>query len=129
MKKCKIILFLGFLGIMMLSSCSHVITGTWTVKKFETLKPGELGVTLSNIGTITFQNNGNGEKNINYTLFQMVIEDNQPFKWTSFDSYITIESENSEFAKLWIVTENKRKVQVWKTTDGANEVKVLELVK
>jgi hypothetical protein len=59
----------------------------------------------------------------------MEIEDNQPFKWTSFDSYITIESENSEFAKLWIVTENKRKVQVWKTTDGANEVKVLELVK
>jgi hypothetical protein len=125
----KISLFLAVLGTFMLGSCSHVLTGTWTVQKYETLKPGEKGVTLSNIGTITFQNNGNGEKNISYALFDLVREDNLPFKWTSFDSYITIESENSEFAKLWIVTKSKRKAQVWKTTDGANEVKVLELVK
>jgi hypothetical protein len=51
-----------------------------------------------------------------------------PFKWSwDSQSYITIDSQGSEFSKTCILIENKKKSQVWKSTDGSNTVHELVL--
>jgi hypothetical protein len=113
-----------------IASCSHRLTGVWDVKRFEISNPGEPGSGLSNIGTISFSNKGDGVKNINYTILGVHREDKSPFKWTWTDGkYITIESDGSDFSKTWIIIENKKKSQKWKSTDGSNLVQTLELEK
>lgn len=118
-----------FAAFLLLTSCSHRLTGTWNVVHYKTMKPDEPGVTLSNIGNITFNNNGKGEKNISYTLFTNLVEDKEPFSWKVTEDYVAIESNESDFSRIWIITTNKPKSQIWKTTDGKSEVKILELKK
>jgi hypothetical protein len=76
-----------------------------------------------------FKGNGSGEKNIKYTIFGIERDDNLPFNWKVTDEYVTIDSDNSEFDKTWIIFKNKAKFQQWKSTDGKNKIQVLELVK
>ncbi len=129
MKVTKLI-FAASLVLLFATSCSPRLSGDWMVKGFETLTPGQPGASLSNIGTIHFNPNGTGEKNVNYTLLGLNYSDTHPFNWTAYDGgYVTILSEGSEFSKTWIVIRNKKKNQLWKTTDGANKVQVLELEK
>jgi hypothetical protein len=122
---------IGFLliSVVFFSACSHRLTGTWTVSKYETETVGQQGLVLQNIGTMDFKGNGSGEKNLKYTIFGMERNDNMPFKWTATDQYVTIESSNSDFDKTWIIFKNKAKFQQWKSTDGKNQIQVLELVK
>ncbi|MEA5111233.1 hypothetical protein SDC9_15595 [bioreactor metagenome] len=119
----------AFLIISLLSACSPKLAGTWSIQKYETSTPGQEGVSLKNIGTITFAKSGNGEKNISYSIFGSVVEDNLPFTWTASGNLITINSEGSELSKTWIVVENKKKAQRWKSTDGANQVQILEIAR
>ncbi len=113
-----------------LASCSPRLAGTWTVQRFETNTSGQQGVALKNIGTVQFNKNGTGEKNISYPVLGVTHRDQTPFSWkSSGDKYVTIESQNSEFAKTWIVVSNKKKFQKWTTTDGTNKVQVIELKK
>jgi hypothetical protein len=42
---------------------------------------------------------------------------------------VTINSDNSDFSKTWILIENSKKKQLWKATDGGNQVQILELKK
>lgn len=117
-------------AIALLASCSPRMAGTWTVQRFETTKPGQQGVTLNNIGTINFNKNGTGEKNISYSALGVNFNDQQPFKWTwSDDKYVTIEGDTSAFAKTWIIITNKKKFQKWKSTDGTNNIQIIELIK
>ena len=98
--------------------------------RLETVTTGQQGVTLNNIGTVQFKKNGTGEKNINFSALGATHSDQTPFKWTWHDDkYVAIESENSEFAKTWIIVTNKKKFQKWNTTDGANKIQVIELKK
>ncbi|MCS7018324.1 MAG: hypothetical protein RMJ87_04240 [Cytophagales bacterium] len=115
--------------LMLASSCSHRLAGTWSIQKYEVNTAGQSGFTLSNIGTITFRNNGKGIKNLNYNILGVAKEDKIPFRWTATDTYVTIDSKGSDLAKTWLFIENKKKLQVWKATDGANQVQVLELRK
>jgi hypothetical protein len=118
------------LGVAILSSCSPRLVGTWTVQRFETTTAGKQGVALKNIGTIQFKKNGTGEKNISYPVLGATHRDQTPFSWkTSGEKYVTIESQNSDFARTWIVLSNKKKFQRWETTDGATKVQVIELKK
>lgn len=118
------------LAVTLLTSCSHRMVGTWTVQRYETTSPGQEGVTLNNIGTMKYNKNGSGEKNINYSVLGTTHEDLSPFKWTwEDDRFISIESEGSDFSKTWIIIENKRKFQKWKSTDGTNNIQILELAK
>ena len=55
-----------------MASCSPRLVGTWTVQRFETTQPGKQGSILKNIGTINFNKNGIGEKNVNYTILGVV---------------------------------------------------------
>ena len=125
----KSIFTLSFVAILFLTSCSEKIVGTWNVQKFETIKPGEQNISLSNIGTITFNKNNTGEKSLYYNVLGVETKDDVPFKWNLNEPYITIESENSTIAKTWILIENNRKSQKWKSTDGSNEIQTLELTK
>ena len=124
-----IITFLAIGAVIVFSSCSHRLAGTWNVQKYETETPGQEATALQNIGTITFKQNGTGEKNLDYMVLGYQRKDNQPFKWSATDQYVTIDSQNSDFGKTWILTKNKAKFQQWKSTDGRNQVQVIELSK
>ncbi|MBS1949283.1 MAG: hypothetical protein JST47_16105 [Bacteroidetes bacterium] len=118
------------LAIALLASCSPRMAGTWRVERFETTQPGQTGVALRNIGTIQFYKNGSGIKNISYAALGVTHNDQNAFKWTWSDGkYVTIEGNNSDFSKTWIIMTNKKKYQKWKSTDGTNNIQILELKK
>ncbi len=111
------------------TACSNKIVGTWTIQKYENAAPDEQGYSLSNIGTITFNKNGNGEKNIRYSVLGTTHTDMYPFQWKSAEESITISGDSTELSKTWIIVSNKRNFQQWKSTNGNNKVQVMELRK
>ncbi len=113
----------------LITSCSQRIVGTWMVVKSETKTPGQQGVSLTNIGTITFNSDGTGEKQFDYSVLGITQNDTLPFKWTVSDKFVTIKSQNSELAKTWVIMSNKIKTQNWVSTDGKNQVQILNLKK
>ncbi|MBS1487916.1 MAG: hypothetical protein JST43_10050 [Bacteroidetes bacterium] len=118
-----------FLAVVFLTSCAHRMVGTWSVQRYENTTPGQQGVALHNIGTIQFNKNGSGEKNVSYTVLGTTHEDKTPFQWTWHeDKYVVIKSEASDFAKTWIIMTNKGKFQKWKATEG-DHIQILELKK
>ncbi len=117
------------LVIFFLASCSPKIVGTWNVEKYERATPDEEGMTVSNIGTITFDKDGTGTKKLDYSLLGVSKKDATPFNWSTTERFITIEGGNSEFSKTWIYIENKNDYQKWQSTDGANNVQTLMLEK
>lgn len=129
MKPLKNLSFLLLLSAI-LASCSPRVVGVWNIEKYEEGAPGEKAMTLSNIGTITFNRDGSGDKDVRYRMMGLDFSDQQPFTWRQDDKTITIDSEGeSEFAKTWIIMESKRKVQRWKSTDGSRELHRIELRK
>lgn len=127
--KAKFFYLLSFSLLFLSSSCSHRLVGTWTVQKYESMSAGDKGVSVQNVGSISFDKDGTGQKEMNYTVLGMEKDDSTPFKWTATDDYITIESRDSDISKTWIFLENKGKSQKWKSTDGKNQVQTLELAK
>lgn len=115
--------------LSIIASCSPQIVGTWTVQKYERVTPGEQGTTLSNIGTMTFNKDKTGTKQLDYTVLGIEQSDSAPFTWSTTENYITIEGDDSEIAKTWIYLETKNDFQKWKSTDGENNVQTLELTK
>lgn len=124
----KSVVFIVFC-LLFLSSCSHKLVGTWNVDKYERVTPGEQGITLSNIGTMTFNKDNTGQKQLDYTVLGIEQSDSASFTWSTTDNYITIEGGDSEISKTWIYLENKSTLQKWKSTDGQNNVQTLLLVK
>jgi hypothetical protein len=123
-------LLIFILGLFfLLTSCSPRIVGTWSVQKYERSTPGNEGMSVSNIGKITFDRNGSGKKDLDYSLLGVSENDKTPFEWSATEEYITIDSENSELSKTWIYIENKRTYQKWKSTDGSNSVQTLIMTK
>ena len=118
-----------FLSVIFLSSCAPNILGTRNVVRYETVENGQPGITLNNIGTITFNKKGVGEKKISFNVLGAQRNDSTTFTWKSNDNFVTINSDNSDFSKTWILIENSKKKQLWKATDGGNQVQILELKK
>lgn len=127
MRSIKVFTLVAF--SILITSCSDQLVGTWTVEKYETKTMGNQGVTLSNIGTMTFKKDGEGIKDINYSIFEIKKEDKLPFTWQKNGSSISIRSDGSAFAKTWIIVEDDKSYQKWEATDGAEEVQTLELTK
>jgi hypothetical protein len=119
------VLFLMFI----LSACSHRLVGVWNVSTYQTIQSGETSALLTDIGTIEFHKKGTGDKKINYNLLGLTVDDNMPFNWTANNNIVTIDGQNSEFIKSWIVVEDKPKYQKWTSTDGGSTVQILELKK
>ncbi len=127
--KTKIIIGTFFLIGLIFTSCSNRLIGTWTIKKYETTADGKQAVELNNIGTMTFNRGGVGEKDITYTIFGIIKEDKSKFQWTVQDNYVKIESEGSDFSKKWIIIYNNKNSQKWKSIDQNNQDEILELAK
>ena len=123
-----LILVLLITGVV-LSSCSHRLVGTWNIQKFETSTHDQEGVSLNNIGSITFKGNGSGVKSLNYSVLGITRDDSLPFTWKVSEHMITIEGENSSLAKSWLQIVDRKNFQQWKSTDGSNEVQILELMR
>jgi hypothetical protein len=123
-------LLIVIVAFTFLSSCTHHLVGVWNVNRFETKTPTQEGAILQNIGTIEFLKDGNGTKDIHYTVLGLTQEDKIPFTWKWVDNkYVTITSEGSEFSKTWIIMQNKKNFQQWQSTDGTEKIQVLELKK
>ena len=88
-----------FLSVIFLSSCAPNILGTWNVVRYETVENGQPGITLNNIGTISFDKKGVGEKKISYNVLGAQRNDSTTFTWKSNDNFVTINSDNSDFSK------------------------------
>jgi len=129
MKNTTMNFFLLSLLLVVFTSCSPRIVGIWTVESFETVTQGVDGVSARNIGTITFEKDGSGTKDLSFTIFGVTKEDKAPFNWTLQNNLLTINGQDSEFAKTWIVIEDQKKSQKMKSTDGADQVQILELRK
>ena len=119
----------GLLLSFLLSSCAHRLVGTWQVQKYEKKKPNEQGMSVSNIGTITFDKDRTGEKNLDYSLLGISSKDVTPFEWSVTEKFVTISGDESELTKTWIFIEDEKDYQKWQSTDGANTVQTLELKK
>ncbi|MGB5819702.1 MAG: hypothetical protein WBG90_09475 [Saonia sp.] len=119
----------SILAIALLTSCSHRLVGTWTVQKYARTTPGNQGTTLTNIGTMTFNKNNTGDKQLEYTVLGIEQSDLAPFEWSATEKFVTITGDDSEISKTWIYIENKGKFQKWQSTDGENNVQTLELAK
>lgn len=111
------------------SSCSPRIIGVWNVENFETVSQGDESISAKNIGTITFQKDGTGVKDLSFTILGVRKEDKTPFNWTLSNSLLTINGQESDFVKTWIVVEDHKKYQKIKSTDGADQVQIVELRK
>lgn len=119
----------SILAIVLFTSCSHRLVGTWTVQKYDRTTPGNQGTTLTNIGTMTFNKNNTGDKQLDYTVLGIEQSDSAPFEWFATEKYVTITGDDSEISKTWIYIEDKGKFQKWQSTDGENNVQTLELAK
>jgi hypothetical protein len=116
-------LFTGF------TACSPRPVGNWNVKRFEVINQGESGLIINNIGSIEFNRNGTGEKDIQYSILGITKFDNLTFEWVRHGNTVTISGNNTDFAKSWIIVRDKRRFQQWKSTDGANTIQIIELAR
>jgi len=117
------------LSMLFIASCSQRLSGTWQVQKYETNIEGEQNISLLDVGSITFNNDGTGVKDIKFSVLGVTKVDTTTFHWTKTDNQITINSKNSDFGKTWIIMKSNRHFQKWKSTDGTNQIQLLELVK
>jgi len=117
--------------ILLLTACSSDLVHTWNIDLFEINKDNGQKTKSKNIGTITFNKNGTGNKNISYSIFDSNYTDKAPFKWEKHEGYILLQAtetgSNSKLNKAWIIIKDESKTQVWKSTDGKNSVQVLKL--
>lgn len=123
---------LVFLCLLLFTGCAPRIVDTWNIDRYEVVKNNKSSMVSQNIGTITFDKNGSGTKNINYDVFQNNFVDKAPFKWELNDGYMNISStgeKDSQLDKTWIIVEDQSGKQVWKSTDGKDAVQILELSK
>ncbi len=122
--------------MLIVTSCSPKIIGTWNIDRYEVDNQQGQNHTTRNAGVLTIKKNGTGEKNVQYNMFQNEFNDRDTFRWNmQGDDIITLSSsqsgpgQRSEFDKTWIMVTNTKKKQVWKSTDGRNSVQTLEMSK
>lgn len=115
--------------MLFFASCSQNLSGTWQVQKYETNIEGEQNISLLDVGSITFNNDGTGVKDIKFSVLGVTKVDTTAFHWSKTDNQITINSKNSDFGKTWIIMKSNRHFQKWKSTDGTNQIQLLELAK
>ncbi|MDE3124712.1 MAG: lipocalin family protein [Bacteroidota bacterium] len=116
---------------LLLSACGlqQRLTGTWNIVKFQETNISQQNAEASNVGTIQFKKDGSGVKSLSYSILGNQTNDQKPFTWTINGQNITLNSDNAQFPKSWIIVTNKPKYQVWKTTDGQGNIQKMELKK
>lgn len=124
-------IYLVFIAAIALVSCSlqQRLTGTWNIVKFQETNISQQDASADNVGTIQFKKDGSGVKSLSYSILGNQTNDQKPFTWTINGNNITLNSENAQFPKSWIIVTNKAKYQVWKSTDGQGNIQKMELKK
>jgi hypothetical protein len=124
-------IYLVFIAAVALGSCTlqQRLTGTWNIVKFQETNISQQDASASNVGTIQFKKDGSGIKSLNYSILGNQTNDQKPFTWTINGNNVTLNSDNAQFPKSWIIITNKPKYQVWKTTDGQGNIQKMELKK
>jgi len=117
------------LSAILLTSCAPKMVGTWQITNYQTNSGDGQEIKLANIGDIRFKKNHTGVKQINYSVLNNKVEDNETFKWTASEESLTISGKGTELNKTWIIVEDGKKYQKWKSTDGGSTVQILELKK
>ena len=120
---------------VLLAGCSaerrlaNRLEGRWQVARYESVDNGDRSVQLTNIGTMDFNDNKTGSRDVSYNAFQTRFAVSPRFQWSNTDKYVTIRNASSDSAKAWIVLENRHGFQKWTSTDGATGIQVIELRK
>ncbi len=117
--KSKLLLLLC---VLFLTSCSSDLIHTWNIDTFQVIKENGQKTESNNIGTITFNKNGSGNKDISYSIYDQNYTDKAPFKWEKHEGYILLKpaqnTSTSKLDKAWIIVQSDAKKQVWKSTEG-----------
>jgi hypothetical protein len=125
-------------AFIILASCSAEkklakrLAGEWNIVSYSEQfhATGASEVTLTNIGTLTLNKNGTGDKSINFSIMSRSVTDTLNFSWNNTADKVTLMgSEESLFAKTWLVMLSKKNEQVWKSTDNEGNSQRMELKK
>jgi len=122
--------------ISMLSACasaskqfSRRLEGNWEIVQYKTEIQQLQRTAFPPYRNITFMKRGRGRVSANNEYTTEKGGQGFDFEWTCTDNTVTMRGFDTDFARSWIVVENKKTRQVWKSTDGANGVQTLELRK
>lgn len=113
--------------ILFLTACSERLTGTWTVQRYEIVVPGQQTLSFTNIGTMTFKDDHTGTRSVHYSVLGQQRDDTSGFSWSYDNTYVTIQSNDSDFAKTWVIKDDNKNLQRWQSTNGRGQVQLLEL--
>lgn len=123
--------------IFLLSACagaskqfSKRLEGTWQIVQYKTeIQEMQRTTAFPPYRSITFMKKGRGRVAANTQYADEKGGQGFDFEWNNTDNTVTMRGFDTEFARSWIVMENKKSSQIWKSTDGANGVQTLELKK
>ncbi|MBK8426453.1 MAG: hypothetical protein IPL27_11020 [Lewinellaceae bacterium] len=122
--------------VTMLSACasaskqfSRRLEGNWEIVQYKTEIQQLQRTAFPPYRNITFMKRGRGRVSANNEYTEEKGGQGFDFEWTCTDNTVTMRGFDTDFARSWIVVENKKTRQVWKSTDGANGVQTLELKK
>ncbi|HOY04979.1 MAG TPA: hypothetical protein PLO67_06230 [Saprospiraceae bacterium] len=137
MKKTTIPVAFAALAIFLLSACasaskqfSNRLVGNWEIVQYKTeIQDMRRTTAFPPYRSISFMKKGRGHVAANTQYPDEKGGQGFDFEWTNTENTVTMRGFDTEFARSWIVVENKKSKQVWKSTDGANGVQTLELRK
>lgn len=108
------------------------LVGEWNIASYSEQfhATGASDVTLTNIGTLTLNKNGTGDKSINFSIMSRTVTDTLNFRWNNTEDKVTLMgNEESMFVKTWLVMSSKKKEQIWRSTDNEGNSQRMELKK
>ncbi|MCC5944547.1 MAG: hypothetical protein JJT94_06395 [Bernardetiaceae bacterium] len=108
---------------------NRVVGSEWRISNFEIDdgRPRRERTQAQNIGTIQFNENFTGVKNIRLNVMGQNTTDDRPFTWQNTGQSISIRGAGSYFAKTWIVLKNRKNFQQWQSSEGNDGIKIMEL--
>ena len=122
-------IFIGIISVLVLTSCSHRLADTWRVTHYEIQNSNFQTARVTNIGTMSFDNNNRGNKNLEFNFFNTQIRDVSPFSWDDSKTFIVIKSDNSDLSRTWKKVKNKSNYQKWVNEDTSDEKRIIILRK
>lgn len=133
MKSLKRVTTLALVLAVIFTSCSAEkklhkrLEGLWTIQSYaeNNLKTADAG--MSNIGTMSFFDNGTGTTNITFNISQNANLSGGTFNWMNTGNTVTITNANTGLSKSWIIIKNSKNKQEWQSTDGKGNIQALTL--
>jgi hypothetical protein len=133
--KSKNIFLISVIVLIVAAACNPVrrttnmLVGDWQISNFEEQIGGRQGVTATNVGTITLNEDRTGQRMFSYSIMGLSTNDTTNFRWSNTENSILLDADQADHAKLWIIKELKKNSQVWITTDGKANMQTMTLKK